>query len=126
MSGPPATHPYLCPQPVRRAMTTEAETPEQRRARKAAEKAANAEALRKELEDQYLRPLPESMGFNEMQMEHTRLRAKIMEFQNMVIQGKLDLKAAQDFEKRMVEQIHQVEERARGSSAGGYVPQKGR
>lgn len=105
---------------------TEAETPEQRRARKAAEKAANAEKLAKELEDQYLRPLPERMSFAEMQAEHTRLRAKIMEFQNLVIQGKLELKAAQDFEKRMVEQIHAVEEKARGSQAGGYVPQKGR
>ena len=105
---------------------TEAETPEQRRARKAAEKAANAEKLRQELEADYLRPLPERMGFAELQAEHTRLRAKIMDFQNMVIQGKLDLKAAQDFEKRMVEQIHAIEERARGANAGGYVPQKGR
>jgi hypothetical protein len=106
-------------------MSTEAETPEQRRARKAAEKAANADQLRAELEDQYLRPLPDRMGFNEMQMEHTRLRAKIMEFQNLVIQGKLDLKAAQEFEKAMVEQIHRVEEKARGANTGGYVPQKG-
>lgn len=101
------------------------ETPEQRRARKAAEKAANAEKLRKELEDQYLRPLPDAMGFAELQAEHTRLRAKIMEFQNMVIQGKLDLKAAQDFEKRMVEQVHAVEERARNVGSGGYVPRRG-
>ena len=102
------------------------ETPDERRARKAAEKAANAEKLRLELEADYLRPLPEKMGFAEMQAEHTRLRSKIMEFQNMVIQGKLDLKAAQDFEKRMVEQIHAIEERARGANSGGYVPQKGR
>lgn len=106
-------------------MTTQ-ETPEERRARKAAEKAANADRLRQELEENYLKPLPDRMGFAEMQAEHTRLRSKIMEFQNMVIQGKLDLKASQEFEKRMVEQIHLVEERARGSSSGGYVPQKGR
>lgn len=106
--------------------TSPAETPEERRARKAAEKAANAEKLRQELERDYLKPLPDRMSFAEMQAEHTRLRAKIMEFQNQVIQGKLDLKASQEFEKRMVEQIHQVEERARGTSSGGYVPQKGR
>jgi len=102
------------------------ETPEQRRARKAAEKEANAKALETELESQYLRPLPERMGFNELQAEHTRLRMKIMEFQQMVIQGKLDLKKSQALEKRMVEQIHAVEERARGSSPGGaHVPKPG-
>jgi len=101
------------------------ETPEQRRARKAAEKEANAQKLEAELESQYLRPLPERMGFNECQMEHTRLRAKIMEFQQLVIQGKLDLKRAQDFEKRMVAQIHQIEEKARSLHTGGHVPRQG-
>lgn len=101
------------------------ETPEQRRARKAAQKAANAEALRRELEEHYLRPLPERMGFAEMQAEHTRLRAKIMEFQNMVIQGKLDHAAAQEFERRMVEQIHRVEEMARSAQTGHHVPRPG-
>lgn len=101
------------------------ETPEQRRARKAAEKEANAQRLQTELESQYLRPLPDRMGFNELQMEHTRLRAKIMEFQNMVIQGRLDLKRAQEFEKRMVDQIHLVEERARTMHTGAHVPKPG-
>lgn len=101
------------------------ETPEARRARKAAEKEANAQKLLAELEAEYLRPLPEGMGFNALQMEHTRLRAKIMEFQAMVIQGKLDLKRSQEFEKRMVEQIHQVEERARNLQTGGHVPKRG-
>ena len=101
------------------------ETPEQRRARKAAEKEANAKKLEAELESQYLMALPERMGFNELQAEHTRLRAKIMEFQNMVIQGKLDIKAAQAFEKRMVEQIHRIEEKARSMHTGGHVPKPG-
>src|SRR5688572_7715524 len=101
------------------------ETPEQRRARKAAEKEANAKALETELESQYLRPLPERMGFNELQAEHTRLRMKIMDFQNLVIQGKLDLKRAQEFERRMVEQIHAVEEKARTMHTGAHVPKPG-
>lgn len=101
------------------------ETPEQRRARKAAEKEANAKALETELESQYLRPLPERMGFNELQAEHTRLRMKIMDFQQLVIQGKLDLKRAQEFEKRMVAHIHVIEEKARGMHTGAHVPKKG-
>ena len=101
------------------------ETPEERRARKARDKAENAARLEKELEDQYLRPLPDTMGFADLQAEHTRLRMKIMEFQNMVIQGKLDLAKSQEFEKRMVEQIHQVEERARSGGASGHVPRPG-
>ncbi|HET6405932.1 MAG TPA: hypothetical protein VFH78_14915 [Candidatus Thermoplasmatota archaeon] len=101
------------------------ETPEQRRARKAAEKEANAKKLEAELEAQYLRPLPERMGFAELQGEHTRLRAKIMEFQGMVIQGKLDVKRAQEFERRMVEQIHRIEEMARNMQTGAHVPRRG-
>lgn len=101
------------------------ETPEQRRARKAAEKEANGKRLETELESQYLQPLPEQMGFNELQAEHTRLRAKIMEFQGLVIQGKLDVKKAQDLEKRMVAQIHLVEERARNLHTGAHVPKRG-
>lgn len=101
------------------------ETPEQRRARKAAEKEENAKRLQAELESQYLRPLPERLSFHECQIEHTRLRSKIMEFQAMVIQGKLDLKRAQELEKRMVEQIHVVEEKARQMGAGGHVPKRG-
>jgi hypothetical protein len=105
------------------AMTDE--TPEQRRARKAAEKEANGNALEAELESQYLRPLPERMGFNECQMEHTRLRSKIMDFQQLVITGKLDLKKAQELEKRMVAQIHLIEEMARGLQTSGHVPRRG-
>jgi len=101
------------------------ETAEERRARKAAEKEANAKKLETELESQYLVPLPERMGFNELQMEHTRLRSKIMEFQNMVITGKLDVKRAQEFERRMVEQIHLIEEKARGMHTGAHVPRRG-
>lgn len=102
------------------------ETPEERRARKARVKAENAERLEKELSEHFLQPLPEKMAFAELQAEHTRLRMKIADFQQMVIQGQLDLKAAQDFERRMVEQIHLVEERARGASAGGaHVPRPG-
>lgn len=105
-------------------MTTP-ETPEERRARKAAEKEANAKRLETELESQYLGALPERMGFAELQAEHTRLRAKIMEFQGMVITGQLDVKRAQEFERRMVAQIHQVEERARNMHTGSHVPRKG-
>ena len=101
------------------------ETPEQRRARKAAEKEANARKLQDELEAQYLRPLPDRMGFAQLQAEHTRLRAKIMEFQGMVIQGKLDVKKAQEFERRMVEQIHRIEEKARNMHTGAHVPKPG-
>ena len=101
------------------------ETPEQRRARKAAEREANAKRLEEELESQYLRPLPPRMGFSECQAEHTRLRMKIMEFQSMVIQGKLDVKRAQEFERRMVEQIHAIEEMARNLHTPGHVPKQG-
>lgn len=109
--------------PLARPMTDE--TPDQRRARKAAEKEANAKALETELESQYLQPFAERMGFNEIQAEHTRLRMKIMDFQQLVIQGKLDLKRAQDFEKRMVAQIHLIEEKARNLHTGAHVPKKG-
>jgi hypothetical protein len=102
------------------------ESPEQRRARKAAEREAAGRKLEEELESQYLRPLPDRMSFADCQAEHTRLRMKIVEFQSMVIQGKLDLKKAQELERRMVEQIHAVEEKARGAAAGGgYVPRPG-
>jgi len=106
-------------------MTAPAETPEERRARKAAEREANGKKLEDELESQYLRPLPERMSFMDCQAEHTRLRMKIVEFQNMVIQGKLDVKKAQELEKRMVAQIHLIEEKARGAHTGGYVPKPG-
>ena len=102
------------------------ETPEQRRARKAAEKEANGKRLQDELESQYLQPLPERMSYNDCQAEHTRLRMKIVEFQQMVITGKLDLKKAQELEARMVAQVHLVEERARNAGSGGYVPAQGR
>lgn len=101
------------------------ETPEERRARKAREREDNGRKLEAELESQYLRPLPERMSFHECQAEHTRLRMKIMEFQQMVIQGKLDVKKAQDLEKRMVAQIHQIEEKARNIGSHGYVPKPG-
>jgi hypothetical protein len=106
-------------------MSTDPETPEQRRARKAAEREVNAQRLQAELEAEYLKPLPDRMSFLEMQAEHGRLRAKIMDFQNLVIQGKLDPKKAQEFERRMVEQIHHVEEKARGGQTGHYVPKQG-
>lgn len=101
------------------------ETAEERRARKAKLRAENAEKLQAELERDFLQPLPEDMDFNALQMEHGRLRMKIMEFQQLVITGQLDIAKAQEFEKRMVEKIHQVEERARQAGSGGYVPQKG-
>lgn len=101
------------------------ESPDERRARKAREREENAQRLEAELESQYLRPLPERMGFAECQAEHSRLRMKIMDFQNLVIQGKLDIKRAQEFERRMVEQIHRVEELARNLSTHGYVPKPG-
>jgi hypothetical protein len=106
-------------------MTTP-ETPEERRARKARMKAENAARLQEELERDFLQPLPETMGFNELQMEHGRLRMKIMDFQQLVIQGQLDLAKAQEFEKRMVAKIHEVEERARGMGTGGHVPRQER
>src|SRR5437763_15871263 len=66
------------------------------------------------------------MSFNECQAEHTRLRMKIVEFQQLVITGKLDPKKAQEFEKRMVGQVHAVEEKARqAQTGGGYVPRPG-
>lgn len=114
---------FILSDPLARPMTDE--TPEQRRARKAAEKEANGKRLETELESQYLQPLPTQMGFAELQAEHTRLRAKIMEFQGLVIQGKLDLKRAQDLEKRMVAQIHIVEEMARNMHTGSHVPKRG-
>lgn len=101
------------------------ESPEERRARKAREREENGRRLEAELEAQYLRPLPERMSFHECQGEHTRLRMKIMEFQQQVIQGKLDVKVAQALEKRMVDQIHVIEEKARGSAQHGYVPKPG-
>jgi hypothetical protein len=101
------------------------ETQDQRRARKAAEREANARALEEELESQFLRPLPDKMGFLDLQNEHGRLRSKIMDFQNLVITGKLDHKRAQEFEKRMVEQIHLIEEKVRGTGTAAHVPKKG-
>lgn len=101
------------------------ETPEARRARKAAERAANAARIEQELVDSYLQPLPAHMGFHECQSEHTRLRSKVVEIQNLVIAGKMEIAKAQDFEKRLVGQIHQVEERARNLQHGGYVPKPG-
>ena len=50
---------------------------------------------------------------------------KIVEFQQMVIAGKLDPKTAQEFEKRMVGQVHAVEEKARQAQTSGYVPKPG-
>ncbi len=105
------------------SMTTE--TAEERRARKALAREENGKKLQAELEADFLKPLPEDMGFNELQMEHGRLRMKIMEFQQMVITGQLDIKTASALEKRMVEQIHEVEERARTHQTGGHVPRKG-
>lgn len=101
------------------------ESPEARRARKAAEKEANGQRLEAELEKEYLGALPERMGFAELQAEHTRLRSKIMEFQGLVIQGRLDVRKAQDLERRMVEQIHRVEEKARNMHTGAHVPRRG-
>jgi len=101
------------------------ETAEERRARKAQQRAENAAALRAELEADYLQPLPDDIDFHSCQLEHTRLRQKIMEFQHLVIQGKLDVKAAQDFEKEMVGKIHQIEEKARNFHTGGHVPKPG-
>ena len=101
------------------------ETPEARRARKAAQRGANATRLDEELADQYLRPLPDRMSFAECQAEHSRLRMKIVEIQNLVIAGKLDLARAQDMERRMVGQVHAVEEKARSLQASGYVPKPG-
>lgn len=101
------------------------ESAEERRARKAAEREANARKLETELDSQYLQPLPPRMGFNECQAEHTRLRMKIMEFQSLVIAGKLDPKKAQEFERKMVAQIHSIEELARQAQSGHYVPKPG-
>ena len=119
----PAPRTLLPPGRLARPMSDE--TPEERRARKAREREENGRKLEAELESQYLRPLPERMSFHECQSEHTRLRMKIMEFQQMVIQGKLDVRKAQELEKRMVAQIHQIEEKARGAGAHGYVPKPG-
>lgn len=101
------------------------ETPEERRARKARQREENARDLEAELERDYLGPLADDLAFAQCQEEHARLRMKIMEFQNMVIQGKLDVKKAQDLERRMVEKIHKVEERARELQTGGHVPRPG-
>lgn len=101
------------------------ETAEERRARKARMKAENGARLEAELERDFLQPLPETMGFNELQMEHGRLRMKIMEFQQMVIQGQLELAKSSELEKRMVAKIHEVEERARGGASGRHVPKPG-
>ncbi len=106
--------------------TPPVETPEERRARKAQMRAENAAQLEAELERDFLQPLPEDMAFQDLQLEHQRLRMKIMEFQQLVIQGKVDLAKSQEFEKRMVEKIHVVEERARTAGAGGrHVPRRG-
>lgn len=101
-----------------------AETPEERRARKAADKAANLERVTAEVEPM-LKPLPPDIGFNELQIEHGRLRQKIVEIQNLAIQGKFDFQKAQEFERVLVEQIHKVEERARDMQTGKYVPRPG-
>lgn len=104
---------------------SEPETADERRARKAREREENAQRIRAELDRDFLQPLPERMSFHDCQLEHTRLRAKIMEMQTLVVQGKLDVKREQDLEKLMVEQVHRVEEKARTAGSGGYVPKPG-
>lgn len=101
-----------------------AETPEERRARKAALKQANLERVTKEVEPM-LAPLPSAMGFNDLQIEHGKLRQKIVEIQQLAIQGQFDFAKAQDFERILVEQIHKVEERARDMQTGKHVPKPG-
>lgn len=96
---------------------------EERRAAKERVKAENAERYAKEL-PALLRDLPAGMGYNELVMEHQKLRMKIMEMQQLVITGKLPLAFQQEWEGKIVGQIHQVEARVaelqgHGASAVG-------
>jgi hypothetical protein len=100
------------------------ETTEERRARKARVKPETLERVTKEV-DEMLGPLPEDMSFNDLQLEHSRLREKIMEIQSLAIQGKFDIKKSQEFERILVEKIHKVEERASQMQTGRHVPKPG-
>ncbi|MGQ0536311.1 MAG: hypothetical protein ACT4PT_09585 [Methanobacteriota archaeon] len=88
------------------------ETAEARAARRAAERKATAEAVERDLAANYLAPIPADWKYAELQAEHARLRTKIQELQMMVLKGRLTPADEQTFERRLVEQIHKVEERA--------------
>jgi len=57
---------------------------------------------------------------------HGRLRGKIVEFQGLVIKGLFDFAAARELEPKLVQKIHEVEERAHALQAGaGGLPGAG-
>lgn len=94
------------------------ETPEERRARKEAEKKANHERFAREVAE-LLQPLAPNLPLPQLQQEHGRLRGKIVEMQQLVITGRFDMKLAQDYERQIVAQIHKVEEAAHRAQTGG-------
>lgn len=101
-------------------MTTEADDAARRaeaQRLKEAEKQANHARFEKDVEAM-LKPLPATMDHGSLVAEHQRLRMKIMEMQGLVIKGRFDFKLAQDYERKIVGQIHLVEERASGAPAG--------
>ena len=103
--------------------TPEEQAREQRRLEKERIRKENVEKYEQEL-PALLTPLTADLNYNQLVMEHQRLRMKIMEMQQLVITGKLPLPFQQEWERRIVEQIHKVEERVatlqgRGASAVG-------
>ncbi len=96
---------------------------EERRKLKAAEREANHARFEKDLVDM-LQPLPEQMDYHALVSEHQRLRTKIMEMQQLVIVGRFDHTLAQDMERRIVEQIHKVEEKSHGLQSGGAAEER--
>lgn len=100
---------------------------EERRAMKERIKAENQARYEAELPG-LLTPLKEGMSYNELVMEHQRLRMKIMEMQQLVITGKLPVAFQQDCEGKIVAQIHKVEARVaelQGQGSGAVGKGKG-
>lgn len=100
-------------------------TPEEERAKKLEERRANTERFKAEVEALEKEGVPATWSFPDLAAEHTRLRTKIMEMQQLVIRGRFDIPTSQDLERRLVARIHQVEERAKTMQTGRHVPRPG-
>ncbi|HLE97699.1 MAG TPA: hypothetical protein VI997_10050 [Candidatus Thermoplasmatota archaeon] len=94
-------------------------------AEKARRKAENTARIRAEV-DALLAADVRSLSFPECLERHGLLRGKIVEFQGLVIKGLFDFAAARELEPKLVQKIHEVEERAHALQAGaGGLPGAG-
>ncbi|HVL49076.1 MAG TPA: hypothetical protein VM889_11005 [Candidatus Thermoplasmatota archaeon] len=106
-------------------MTTPDAKAAEERAKKLEERRVNTERFGEEIAALEKTPIPDAWGFPEISAEHTRLRTKIMEMQQLVIRGRFDIPKSQEYERRLVARIHQLEERARSMQTGRHVPKPG-